>query len=60
MILASKLTGMRYSTGSKFMNINRMVAVPVAAFLTLVVGFVSQPASAQDQALAASSVLVSI
>ena len=42
------------------MNLKKIFVVPVATILALAVGFVAQPASAQDQALAASSVLISI
>ena len=42
------------------MGIHKFLAVPVAAFFVLALGVASQPASAQDQALAATSVLISI
>ena len=42
------------------MTIRKILAVPVAAFFVLALGIVSQPASAQMQELAASSVLISI
>ena len=42
------------------MNVQKMLAVSIAAIFALGVGVVSQPASAQDQSLAASSVVESI
>ena len=42
------------------MGIHKFLAVPVAAFFVLALGVASQPSSAQDQALAATSVLISI
>ena len=42
------------------MNVQKMLAVSIAAIFALGVGVVSQPASAQDHSLAASSVVESI